>query len=185
MTREMNQMSRSTGPGGHESRIDPRSDPYGLPVVEPRRRSPDPGFSARSAVEIAELQDKLEKTTSELRRAQAEIRLNQSDYDRSHVDMEQMQEKVGGISLWGGRERTLSMDRQLWAYWIPLLRISGHAAVVCGAGLAWPNFCLPHFPWLESDFLPILLLRMPYFGTTDGDFPFPRLLSIAASFHEM
>jgi hypothetical protein len=39
-------------------------------------------------------QDKLEKTTSELRRAQAELRLNQSDYERSHVELEQMQEKV-------------------------------------------------------------------------------------------
>lgn len=65
------------------------------PYSEHRRgRSPDPGFSARSAVEIAELQDKLDKSQTELRRAQAELRLNQSDYDRSHVELEQMQEKV-------------------------------------------------------------------------------------------
>jgi chromosome segregation and condensation protein ScpB len=49
---------------------------------------------SRNAVEVAELQDKLEKTNAELRRAQAELRLNQTDYDRSHVELEQMQEKV-------------------------------------------------------------------------------------------
>ncbi len=59
-----------------------------------RSRSPVPDYSTRSAVEIVELQDKLEKTNNELRRAQAELRLNQSDYDRSHVELEQMQEKV-------------------------------------------------------------------------------------------
>lgn len=74
-------------------------DPYAVEPqptrAPPRGRSPDPtGFNARSAVEIAELQDKLEKTQAELRRAQAELRLNQSDYDRSHVELEQMQEKV-------------------------------------------------------------------------------------------
>ena len=68
-------------------------DPYG----DRRGRSPDPGYSARSAVEIAELQDKLDKSQTELRRAQAELRLNQSDYDRSHVELEQMQEKVKRI----------------------------------------------------------------------------------------
>ena len=74
-----------------------RGDPYGVPPPDRgrgRSRSPDPGFSTRSVVEIAELQDKLEKTSTELRRAQAELRLNQSDYDRSHVELEQMQEKV-------------------------------------------------------------------------------------------
>ena len=63
-------------------------NPYG------RSRSPEPSYVSRNVVEVAELQDKLEKTTSELRRAQAELRLNQSDYDRSHVELEQMQEKV-------------------------------------------------------------------------------------------
>jgi chromosome segregation and condensation protein ScpB len=66
-------------------------------VVSDRRRSPDPivsAYSARSAVEIADLQDKLDKSQAELRRAQAELRLNQTDYDRSHVELEQMQEKV-------------------------------------------------------------------------------------------
>ncbi len=63
-----------------------------------RGRSPEPAFAARSAVEIAELQDKLEKTQNELRRAQAELRLNQSDYDRSHVELEQMQEKVCNVT---------------------------------------------------------------------------------------
>lgn len=74
---------------------DPRDtrDPY-LSDRDRRSRSPDPSFVARNAIEIAELQDKLEKTQSELRRAQAELRLNQSDYDRSHVELEQMQEKV-------------------------------------------------------------------------------------------
>ena len=59
-----------------------------------RSKSPVPDFNVRSAVEIAELQDKLEKTNNELRRAQAELRLNQSDYDRSHVELEQLHEKV-------------------------------------------------------------------------------------------
>lgn len=68
-------------------------DPYSV-VSDRRGRSPDPGFSARSAVEIADLQDKLEKTSAELRRAQAELRLNQGDYERSHVELEQMQEKI-------------------------------------------------------------------------------------------
>lgn len=69
----------------------PPVDPY---ERERRGRSPDPGLAVRSAVEMAELQDKLDKTTTELRRCQAELRLNQSDYDRSHVELEQMQEKV-------------------------------------------------------------------------------------------
>ena len=63
-------------------------NPYG------RARSPEQSYVSRNVVEVAELQDKLEKTNSELRRAQAELRLNQSDYERSHVEMEQMQEKV-------------------------------------------------------------------------------------------
>ena len=63
-------------------------NPYG------RARSPEPSYVSRNVVEVAELQDKLEKTNSELRRAQAELRLNQSDYERSHVEMEQMQDKV-------------------------------------------------------------------------------------------
>ena len=62
-----------------------------------RSKSPVPDFNVRSAVEIAELQDKLEKTNNELRRAQAELRLNQSDYDRSHVELEQLHEKVRGF----------------------------------------------------------------------------------------
>ena len=62
--------------------------PYG------RSRSPEPSYVSRNVVEVAELQDKLEKTNAELRRAQAELRLNQSDYDRSHVELETMQEKV-------------------------------------------------------------------------------------------
>ena len=77
---------------GHrgESRLADRS------LDRHRGRSPDPdrAYAARSAIEIAELQDKLEKTSTELRRAQAELRLNQSDYERSHVELEQMQEKV-------------------------------------------------------------------------------------------
>ena len=59
-----------------------------------RGRSPEPVFNARQAVEMAEVQEKLDKANTELRRAQAELRLNQTDYDRSHVEMEQMQEKV-------------------------------------------------------------------------------------------
>ncbi|QQP36767.1 Uncharacterized protein FKW44_021963, partial [Caligus rogercresseyi] len=58
------------------------------------RASPQPSsYAARSAVEIAELADKLDKSQAELRRVQAELRLNTSDYDRSHVELEQMQEK--------------------------------------------------------------------------------------------
>ena len=34
------------------------------------------------------------QTQTELRRTQAELRLNQGDYERSHVELEQMQEKV-------------------------------------------------------------------------------------------
>ena len=60
-----------------------------------RSKSPVPEFNVRQGVEIVELQDKLEKTNNELRRAQAELRLNQSDYDRSHVELEQLHEKVG------------------------------------------------------------------------------------------
>ena len=63
-----------------------------------RSRSPDPradpSYGTRVAVEVADLQDKLAKSESELRRCQAEIRLNQGDYERSHVESEQMQEKV-------------------------------------------------------------------------------------------
>ena len=71
---------------------DPRDlNPYG------RSRSPEPSYVSRNAVEVAELQDKLEKTNAELRRAQAELRLNQTDYDRSHVELEQMQEKVTNL----------------------------------------------------------------------------------------
>ena len=70
--------------------------PYG------RSRSPDPradpNYSTRVAVEVADLQDKLDKTQNELRRSQAELRLNQGDYERSHVELEQMQEKVMVIS---------------------------------------------------------------------------------------
>jgi len=62
--------------------------PYG------RSRSPEPTYGVRNSHEVADLKDKLEATQSELRRAQAELRLNQSDYDRSHVELEQMQEKV-------------------------------------------------------------------------------------------
>jgi hypothetical protein len=62
--------------------------PYG------RSRSPEPTYGQRNSHEVADLKDKLEATQSELRRAQAELRLNQSDYDRSHVELEQMQEKV-------------------------------------------------------------------------------------------
>ena len=84
----------------------PPRDPY---MSEVRRgRSPEPVFNARSAVEIAELQDKLDKTTTELRRAQAELRLNQSDYDRSHVELEQMQEKVSWFVVFFGRYRRFS-----------------------------------------------------------------------------
>ena len=61
-----------------------------------RSKSPVPEFNVRQGVEIVELQDKLEKTNNELRRAQAELRLNQSDYDRSHVELEQLHEKVRG-----------------------------------------------------------------------------------------
>ena len=87
---------------------------YGL---RDRSRSPEPGYagmaghaahaahsahSSRSVhVEVAELKDKLEQTSNELRRTQAELRLNQGDYERSHVEMEQMQEKV---SLVGKRD---------------------------------------------------------------------------------
>ena len=67
------------------------------PTRMDRSKSPVPDFNVRSAVEIAELQDKLEKTNNELRRAQAELRLNQSDYDRSHVELEQLHEKVRGF----------------------------------------------------------------------------------------
>merc|ERR1719458_374630 len=59
-----------------------------------RSKSPVPEFNVRQGVEIVELQDKLEKTNNELRRAQAELRLNQSDYDRSHVELEQLHEKI-------------------------------------------------------------------------------------------
>ena len=83
---ELERMSREPPP--------PPRDPY---MSDRRGRSPEPVFNARSAVEIAELQDKLDKTTTELRRAQAELRLNQSDYDRSHVELEQMQEKVSWL----------------------------------------------------------------------------------------
>ena len=66
--------------------------PYG------RSRSPDPradpSYGTRVAVEVADLQDKLEKAQADLRRSQAELRLNQGDYERSHVELEQMQEKV-------------------------------------------------------------------------------------------
>ena len=69
-----------------------RDMPYG------RSRSPDPradpSYSTRVAVEVADLQDKLEKAQADLRRSQAELRLNQGDYERSHVELEQMQEKV-------------------------------------------------------------------------------------------
>ena len=79
---------------------DPRDmrDPYSVGVPERRGRSPDPMISARNAVEIADLQDKLDKSQTELRRAQAELRLNQGDYERSHVELEQMQEKVRSCS---------------------------------------------------------------------------------------
>ena len=60
-----------------------------------RSRSPEPGYGSRSVhVEVAELKDKLEQTSNELRRTQAELRLNQGDYERSHVELESMQEKV-------------------------------------------------------------------------------------------
>ena len=63
-----------------------------------RSRSPDPrqdpSYGTRVAVEVADLQDKLQKSESELRRTQAEVRLNQGDYERSHVELENMQEKV-------------------------------------------------------------------------------------------
>ncbi len=65
---------------------------YGL---RERSRSPEPGYASRSVhVEVAELKDKLEQTQNELRRTQAELRLNAGDYERSHVELEQMQEKV-------------------------------------------------------------------------------------------
>ena len=89
---ELERMSREPPP--------PPRDPY---MSDRRGRSPEPVFNARSAVEIAELQDKLDKTTTELRRAQAELRLNQSDYDRSHVELEQMQEKVSWLVVFFGR----------------------------------------------------------------------------------
>ena len=71
----------------------PPMSAYGM---RDRSRSPEPGYAARSSVHVenAELKDKLDQTTNELRRCQAEMRLNQSDYDRHHVDLEQMQEKV-------------------------------------------------------------------------------------------
>ena len=75
-----------------------------------RSKSPVPDFNVRSAVEIAELQDKLEKTNNELRRAQAELRLNQSDYDRSHVELEQLHEKVRARAC-AVLERPSSMQR--------------------------------------------------------------------------
>lgn len=60
-----------------------------------RSRSPEPSYASRAVhVEVAELKDKLEQTSNELRRTQAELRLNQTDYDRSHAELEQMQEKV-------------------------------------------------------------------------------------------
>jgi hypothetical protein len=63
-----------------------------------RSRSPDPradpSYGARVAIEVADLQERLAKTESELRKSQAELRLGQGDYDRSHAEIEQMQEKV-------------------------------------------------------------------------------------------
>lgn len=77
---------RSRGRGGASSPEDRERE---------RERERERGYrDARAAMELAKLQDELDKTTNELRRAQAEIRLNQSDYDRSHVEIEQMQEKV-------------------------------------------------------------------------------------------
>ena len=73
----------------------PRDMSYG------RSRSPDPradpNYSTRVAVEVADLQDKLDKAQADLRRSQAELRLNQGDYERSHVELEQMQEKVSQL----------------------------------------------------------------------------------------
>ena len=80
-----------------------------------RSKSPLPAdFNVRSAVEIAELQDKLEKTNNELRRAQAELRLNQSDYDRSHVELEQLHEKVRcHLRLYRPRKKSFPRLRQV------------------------------------------------------------------------
>lgn len=107
--------------------VDPYGPPPGMdgcgpPGVGPRSRgrSPEHGggaFSARSAIEIAELQDKLEKTNADLRRAQTELRLNQSDYDRSHVELEQMQEKVKTfIALFLRTVEMLTYFRQCFIY---------------------------------------------------------------------
>ena len=62
----------------------------------------EPKFTSQSVhLEIAELKHKLEQnqvvlqqTQTLLQQTQAELRLNQGDYERSHVELEQMQEKV-------------------------------------------------------------------------------------------
>ena len=81
-----------------------------------RSKSPVPDFNVRSAVEIAELQDKLEKTNNELRRAQAELRLNQSDYDRSHVELEQLHEKVRVMLQYSGFGKPPHMNKSYPSY---------------------------------------------------------------------